>query len=359
MKNNKKIKNIIGICFAIISIALFTFLFVLNYKSGTNELLFKSNGDLNISATMIVFSHAIFITLIPLVLGGKIIKCLKEQALYIQTYVCFLSVNLMFNCLTYFLILIEGNDKYTLLFFDAIFLIDFLFYLGMKKRISIDMEEMQKEKEKQLLTMYKTASNIMLGQMKQHFLYNTLNTIKFLITEDAEKAETAIVKFSEFLRQNMNALSNGNFILFEQELRHIENYVYVEKLRFEDRLRVHYNIETKDFFVPSLSIQPLVENAIEHGITKKIDGGDVWIDVYRMEDSFVVEIRDNGVGFDTRILDTASPSVAIKNIKDRINIIDGASFVIESKVNEGTKCVITIPKDLPQNMDFFVKERGE
>jgi sensor histidine kinase YesM len=195
--------------------------------------------------------------------------------------------------------------------------------------------------------------------MKQHFLYNTLNTIKFLITEDAEKAETAIVKFSEYLRQNMNALSNGNFILFEQELRHIENYVYVEKLRFDDRLRVHYNVKTRDFFVPSLSIQPLVENAIKHGITKKLDGGDVWIDVYHQDNSFVVEIKDNGVGFDTRILDTASPSVAIKNIRDRINIIDGASFTIESKVNEGTKCVITIPENLPQNLEFFVKESLE
>ena len=128
-------------------------------------------------------------------------------------------------------------------------------------------------------------------------------------------------------------------------------------MRFEDRVKVHYNIKESNFFVPSLSIQPLVENAIKHGITKKIDGGDVWIDVYRNKDVFVIEIRDNGLGFDTYILENVSSSVAIKNIRERINVIEGANFTIESKINEGTKCVITIPETLPENLECFIQQK--
>ena len=358
MKNNyDKVRRIATICFTIVSLGLFVFLFCINQYNSTNHIInmFNSKDELDIVYGCTAIIHVVFTILVPIFLSRLMFRYLYDYL----SYISFLSINLILNCLTYYLVLIEGNERFTVFAFDVVLLVSFIYYLIFNKQIKYGMDKRQKEREQQVLTMFKTASNIMLGQMKPHFLYNTLNTIKFLITEDAEKAEFAVVKFSEYLRQNMNALSSENFILFEQELHHIKNYVDIEKLRFDERLRVHYNIKDSNFFVPSLSIQPLVENAIKHGITKKIEGGDVWVNVYSENKFFVIEIIDNGLGFDMAILDNVSSSVALKNIKDRIGIIEDASFNIESKVGEGTKCTIRIPEKLPQNLNSLISKEGE
>jgi LytS/YehU family sensor histidine kinase len=297
--------------------------------------------------------HVLFSILLPIIVAGITYKYILK---YIYIYITFLSVNLILNCFTYYQVVIEGNQQFAIVSIDLILLISAAYYFIFSKQIKAGIIQLQKEREKQVLLMFKTASNIMLGQMKPHFLYNTLNTIKYLITEDPQKAEYAIVKFSEYLRENMNALSCENFILFEQELKHIKNYVDIEKLRFGDRITVNYNIENSNFFLPSLSIQPLVENAIKHGITRKLSGGTVDITVKKEEQYFVVSIKDDGVGFDTNVLNLETGSLAIKNIKERIGIIEGASFEIKSVVNEGSECIVKIPQILPSNLKTFVKK---
>ena len=175
------------------------------------------------------------------------------------------------------------------------------------------------------------------------FMYNTLNTIKYLIDDEPSKAKFAIDKFSSYLRTNMNVLEKQHLIPFDEELSHIKNYVDIEKLRFEDRINVIYDIKEKNFFLPPLSVQPLVENAIKHGITKKIKGGTIHLSTKKERGLYVITVKDDGVGFDTAQLEKESPSIALANIRKRLATIDEASIEITSEIGKGTTCIIKIP----------------
>ena len=109
MKSNRKFKNVASICFVIVSLALFLFLFVINYKSGKSELLFNEAGNLNVTYTAIIVVHAIFTIVVPVFLGRKMFKYLRDQL----PYVSFLAINLMINCLTYYFVLIKLMKVYT------------------------------------------------------------------------------------------------------------------------------------------------------------------------------------------------------------------------------------------------------
>ncbi|MBE6836256.1 MAG: hypothetical protein E7515_08435 [Ruminococcaceae bacterium] len=187
--------------------------------------------------------------------------------------------------------------------------------------------------------------SIMLSQIQPHFLYNALNTIKYLVRRDTEMAEKAIVEFSLYLRGNMDSLTQKKPIPFRTELSHIRHYCEIEKMRFGKKLEIEYDIETDDFYVPTLSIQPLVENSIKHGVTKKPEGGTVTIHTYQDENNFYVNITDDGVGFDpNRPLSSERSHVGFKNIKNRLETMLGAKIEVSSVVNEGTNTLVTLPK---------------
>lgn len=123
------------------------------------------------------------------------------------------------------------------------------------------------EQQESRLTQSRIA--IMMSQIQPHFLFNALTGIKQLCDTDPKKASVALEHFSYFLRGNLDSLSDSNLITFDKELEHVQDYLYLEKLRFEDRLNIHMEIETTDFLLPSLTLQPIVENAVRHGITRK------------------------------------------------------------------------------------------
>jgi len=116
---------------------------------------------------------------------------------------------------------------------------------------------------------------IMLSQIQPHFLYNALSVIQDLCHGKAPEAEQAAVEFSEFLRGNLDSLQADSPIPFEQELRHTQNYLSLEKKRFGDNLRVEYEIGATDFFIPALTLQPIVENAVRNGVMRQEEGGTV------------------------------------------------------------------------------------
>lgn len=192
--------------------------------------------------------------------------------------------------------------------------------------------------------------SIMLSQIQPHFLYNALNTIKYLVRRDAEMAEKAIVEFSLYLRGNMDSLTQKKPIPFRTELSHIRHYCEIEKMRFGQKLEVEYDIETDDFFVPTLSIQPLVENSIKHGVTKRPEGGTVTIHTFEDENNYFVEIKDDGIGFDPNNpikKDSGSSNrshVGFSNIKNRLETMLGATIEVTSAVDKGTHTLITLPK---------------
>lgn len=187
---------------------------------------------------------------------------------------------------------------------------------------------------------------LMLSQIQPHFLYNALNTIKYLIKKDPKTAETAIVKFSNYLRANMDSLTQKEPISFEKELEHVENYASIERLRFGERLKVSYDIGYSDFVIPPLTIQPIVENAIKHGVNQRADGGEVKVTTLDDGENAVVIVEDNGVGFDiTKRHEDNRSHVGITNITARLKELMNASVQVESSLGEGTKITIKIPKE--------------
>lgn len=187
--------------------------------------------------------------------------------------------------------------------------------------------------------------SLTLSQIKPHFLYNALIAIQVLCTREPETAEEAIMRFAKYLRMNMRSINSDGPIPFSEELEHIRNYVSIEKLRFKERLDMRYEIEEEDFSVPPLSIQPLVENAIKHGICKKVMGGTVILHTYRLPEFDCVEIKDNGVGFDPHILErTDTASYGLKNILFRLKKMIHAEVLIESVADQGTRVLVKIPR---------------
>ncbi len=206
----------------------------------------------------------------------------------------------------------------------------------------IDQSQDSLEHEKELS---KLNIKIMLSQIQPHFLYNTLNSIYYLCEKNPKKAQEAIAQFSDFLRGNMNSLAKDEPVEFEKELQHVDNYLKLEKLRFDDDLRIEYDIEVLDFKVPALSLQPLVENAVKHGIGKAPNGGTLYIASKESENAYEILIKDDGVGFDPARSETdGNLHVGIANVKKRLETMCGGTLEIWTKIGKGTKILITIPK---------------
>lgn len=191
--------------------------------------------------------------------------------------------------------------------------------------------------------------SMMLSQIQPHFMYNALNTIKSLVKREPDKAEKAVIDFSMYLRGNMDALSQVDPIPFKEELAHVKHYCNIEQLRFGDKLDIFYEIGPDEFYVPVLSVQPIVENAIKHGVTKKAEGGSVTIITEEDNDNYYLIIEDDGVGFDVEkamnIKDDTRSHVGIKSIKERFENIMSAKVTIDSTVNKGSKVTVTLPKN--------------
>ena len=188
---------------------------------------------------------------------------------------------------------------------------------------------------------------VMISQIQPHFLYNALNTIKSLIRRDPKKAEQAVIDFSYYLRGNMDSLTHTEPIPFETELAHVKYYCDIELLRFSDKLKIEYDIQEKKFCVPTLSIQPIVENAIKHGVTKKPEGGTVRISTASDDKDYIVTVKDDGVGFDPSTIeeDDGRSHVGIQNIRYRFENMMHATVSIESEKGVGTCVIIRIPKN--------------
>ena len=222
---------------------------------------------------------------------------------------------------------------YAIAYLSIVISIEIL-YLFANVRKNVDLaNEARKNKEAEVL--------LMMSQIKPHFVYNTLSSISTLIKINPDKAQKALDDFTEYLRMNLSTLSDSHCIPFEKELRHIEIYLALESMRFDERLSVDYEIQEKDFLVPPLSIQPLVENAVKHGILKKIEGGKITIRTYQDKGAHVVEIIDDGVGFDPKILEqNGNEHVGLKNVSYRLSSMCDAEMDIQSELGKGTTITV-------------------
>ena len=226
----------------------------------------------------------------------------------------------------------------------------------------IDIEKKLKEEEiknERNRLMLKEAELMALqSQVNPHFMFNTLNIIaKIAYMENADRTANIIGSMSKMLRYSLGRLNK--VVSLEQEINNLDEYMFIQKTRFGDRLTYIKNIECdiSDIVLPCLTIQPIVENAIMHGIEEKEEGGYVLIHCFMEQKHAVIEIRDNGIGMSQDTLDKIlskleKPShkghttgLGINNVKERLELFSGEKdvFVIQSEENMGTEVRITLP----------------
>lgn len=209
--------------------------------------------------------------------------------------------------------------------------------------IQLERELLLQRQEKELA---ESRIDIMLSQIQPHFLYNTLATIHQLCGIDPVQAKKAVLDFSQFLRVNMDFLTNKVPIPFLQELKHVKTYLNLEQLRFQERLQVEYQIQAEDFFLPSLTLQPIVENAVRHGIATREEGGRIILSTREGDGCFTLSVQDNGVGFPSA--DSAQKDgahIGIANVRIRLWELCSGTLQIQAAPDAGTIVTITIPKE--------------
>ncbi len=210
--------------------------------------------------------------------------------------------------------------------------------------IFIQAEQARRLSEKEL-ELERSRIAVMVSQIQPHFLFNALTSIRSVCTRDAKLAAQAITELSTFLRGNMDSLTTPDLIPFERELSHVNSYLAIEKLRFKERLNVTYNIATLDFMIPPLTLQPIVENAVRHGVNKRVNGGNIIITVNQTAIDNIVIIEDDGVGFDVDKPHSGNtPHLGIQNVQIRLKSMCGGSLKIQSTLNVKTMVTITIPR---------------
>lgn len=182
----------------------------------------------------------------------------------------------------------------------------------------------------------------MMSQIRSHFIFNVLATISTYCKIDPKQADKAIVCFSRYLRRNINHIEEDGLIDFHVELEQVKDYVSLEKLRFADRVEFVTDLETESFQIPPLTIQPVVENAIKHGIIEQGRSGIVVLQTIRNPDSIEIKVIDDGVGFDPAQLGK-SGSVGIRNVRYRLKTLLGGTLEFDSVIGEGTTATIRIP----------------
>ncbi len=215
----------------------------------------------------------------------------------------------------------------------------YILFFNIKSEQSFLLERQQKE-------LAESKISIMLSQIQPHFMYNSLTTIAVLCDKNPAEAKRATLNFSRYLRKNIDSVNKRMPVSFDSELEHVTTYLELEKLRFGNRLNIVMDIQSSDFLIPPLTVQPLVENAVKHGICNKVSGtGTVVISSCEKEDCFEVKISDDGVGFETdQRQDDGKVHIGLENVRDRLSAMSNASMKVESTVGVGTVITVSIPK---------------
>ncbi|MBR5970664.1 MAG: histidine kinase [Lachnospiraceae bacterium] len=192
--------------------------------------------------------------------------------------------------------------------------------------------------------------HLLASQIRPHFIRNALNAICNLVDEDPQATIQAIYDFSGYLRMNYEALEKSAPVPFTEELEHAKFYLSIEKLRFRDELQMEIDTPVTDFFLPALTVQPMVENAVRHGLRAKEGGGTLRLSTRETDRAYEVVIQDDGVGFQNRqaeedgVRPPGGGHYGLVNVEARLKRMVSGSISIDSVSGEGTSVIIRIPK---------------
>ena len=219
-----------------------------------------------------------------------------------------------------------------------------------RSRTVLDQQKQLREQENELI---QSQLDSMLLQINPHFLYNTLGSVKSLCMTDPERAAGLVQDFSEYLQTKYANINGQQMVPIDSELDAVAMYLRIERVRFPN-IRIEYDIMADDFEVPALSIQPLAENAVRHGIgQRRRNAGTLRISTWETAEAWQVCVEDDGAGFDTSamVLDDGRRHLGLGNVETRLRLLCSGTLEIESTPGVGTRCVIAIPKkqDLPES----------
>lgn len=317
----------IGLVFAIIG----SLLWITSYKLGT---VYSVTAGVYKRRELFWLSQFIAIGLIAYIL---IITVLFFNKLKRRDGIIFIG------CILGFLLSIGLREIVPDVGIPVVYLIVTLSVIGLYIVFHIEQNVLLRIKDEKLV---QSRIAIMLSQIRPHFLYNALNAIHYLCEKDPKLAQNAIAEFSDYLRGNLDSVSVDRTVLFSKELEHIKNYLFLEKLRYEDELEIVYELGTIAFFLPPLTVQPLVENAVRYGIGQAIDGGKLTIKTVERDEGYEIFVIDDGVGGyapDNKKEDGRS-HVGIDNVRERLALMVGGTLEIKSEKGKGTAARIFIPR---------------
>lgn len=211
---------------------------------------------------------------------------------------------------------------------------------GLAKLFSTQLELSQIEKEARLRT--KAELKALQAQINPHFLFNAINTIVSLVRTSPDEARGLLIDLGDYFRKNLQV--GKEFISIKDEMKHIEAYLKIEKARFGDKLQIIYDMPNAlDFKLPPLLLQPIVENAVKHGVLPKEGGGHVTIQLDATDEMVYMTIMDDGVGMNEQVREEA---VGLRNVEKRLKAVYGQEyqFEISSEMNQGTVVSIGLPR---------------
>lgn len=205
----------------------------------------------------------------------------------------------------------------------------------------------EKKLESQQLLLNEARLAALQRQINPHFLFNTLNSVASLIRSNPEQARTVVYKLSAILRRLLR--KHDNFSPLREELSFIDDYLAIETVRFGAKLRFTKEIEpdTLDRLVPSMLLQPIIENSIRHGLSSKVDGGMIRLRSRLSEGKLFLSIEDDGVGIpEAKLATLFEQGIGVSNVNERLKVLFGGDYRmwIDSKPGEGTTTGIEIPE---------------
>lgn len=217
----------------------------------------------------------------------------------------------------------------------------------------IQIQELMDKVKKEEIALRKTELKALQAQINPHFLYNTLDSIQWMCEE--EKTEDAIAMVGALAQLFRISISKGyELIPIEKEIQHAQNYLVIQSYRYKDQFSYHFDIddEVLPYLCNKITIQPIIENALYHGISRMVDEGEILISVHKIDEDIIITIKDNGVGMSKEQVEsilkkerTDSKGIGVKNVNDRIKIYFGDDYgiVVESELDIGTTITIRIP----------------
>ncbi len=255
-----------------------------------------------------------------------------------NTIIMYLAVTTVISCILEYFGVVSGIIKYV----QIVDIYLYYFFLNFVYQARIREDSLKKELAltQKELELSNTNLRLLQNQISPHFIYNALFIIKALIWTDQKKASDAVDDFSLYVRRNIDAMRSNELIEFSKELEHIKAFLNIENVDDETGLVVEYQTEELDFLIPPLTVEPLVENAVIHGIGTLESGGVITISSRKTDGGYTVMVEDNGVGFD---VEHTELGVGLESAKTRLKLQCGGKLTFDSRPG-CTKAIVFVPE---------------